>query len=295
VEERVREAEQDVERVDSPEPRAFLHVVRGLLAYYTGHLTQALTQFQAAQATIRVLGSDAGLWFNGWSGMVHVELGHSADAMASFLELQGVAEARDANDSVNAYTYSQLIHGYHALGERKRAAECYERLLPFRGQVQCFIVDRALGVAAVDRGDVEAALQHLQNAVDLGQRADMRPELSLALIQRGLVQRQGGAESAAAESIAHGSRVAAELGMHQLARAVLDRGLEAAPMPSNVLTARQVEVLRLVAQGRTNREIADALVLSEGTVANHLTAVFTRIGAENRAAAVAYALRHGLA
>jgi DNA-binding NarL/FixJ family response regulator len=56
-----------------------------------------------------------------------------------------------------------------------------------------------------------------------------------------------------------------------------------------------VEVLRLVAQGWTNREIARALALSEKTVARHLTNIFTKLGVENRAGATAYALRHDLA
>jgi DNA-binding NarL/FixJ family response regulator len=56
-----------------------------------------------------------------------------------------------------------------------------------------------------------------------------------------------------------------------------------------------VEVLRLVAQGKTNREIAAALVLSEKTVARHMTNIFNKILVENRAGATAFALRHGLA
>ena len=61
------------------------------------------------------------------------------------------------------------------------------------------------------------------------------------------------------------------------------------------LSPREVEVLRLVSQGKTNREIADELVLSERTVINHLSHIFSKTGAENRAGAVAYAMRHGLA
>jgi hypothetical protein len=55
--------------------------------------------------------------------MVYVELGQSAEAMSSFMELQQPADLRDAHDSVNAYTYSQLIHGYVALGG------CHSQLL----------------------------------------------------------------------------------------------------------------------------------------------------------------------
>ncbi|MCA1599411.1 MAG: LuxR C-terminal-related transcriptional regulator [Chloroflexi bacterium] len=53
-------------------------------------------------------------------------------------------------------------------------------------------------------------------------------------------------------------------------------------------------MLRLVAAGRTDREIAALLRLSERTVSNHLTHIFDRTGAGNRAAAVAFAARHGL-
>jgi DNA-binding CsgD family transcriptional regulator len=60
------------------------------------------------------------------------------------------------------------------------------------------------------------------------------------------------------------------------------------------LSVREVEVLRLVAAGRTNRDIANALCLSEGTVSVHVTHIYTKIGADNRAAATAYAYQHGL-
>ena len=68
-----------------------------------------------------------------------------------------------------------------------------------------------------------------------------------------------------------------------------------APAPAAGLTAREVEILRLVAAGRSDREIADALVLSARTVSNHVAHILLKTGADNRAAAVAFALRHGLA
>jgi len=66
-------------------------------------------------------------------------------------------------------------------------------------------------------------------------------------------------------------------------------------LPASPLSAREVEVLRLVTQGKTNRQIAEELVISERTVINHLSHIFIKTGAENRAGATAYALRHGLA
>jgi DNA-binding NarL/FixJ family response regulator len=61
------------------------------------------------------------------------------------------------------------------------------------------------------------------------------------------------------------------------------------------LTTREVEVLRLVARGSTNRAIAEALDISEKTVARHLSNIFTKLDLPTRAAATAYAFRHGLA
>lgn len=61
------------------------------------------------------------------------------------------------------------------------------------------------------------------------------------------------------------------------------------------LTPRELEVLSLVAAGRTNREISDELYISEKTVARHLTNIFNKIGAESRTQAAAWAFRNGLA
>ena len=55
-----------------------------------------------------------------------------------------------------------------------------------------------------------------------------------------------------------------------------------------------MEVLRLVATGRTNRAIADELVISEKTVARHMSNIFTKLGLSTRAEATAYAYRHHL-
>jgi DNA-binding NarL/FixJ family response regulator len=60
------------------------------------------------------------------------------------------------------------------------------------------------------------------------------------------------------------------------------------------LTPRQVEVLRLVAAGKTNREIAAALVISEHTVARHVQNIFAMLGVSSRTAASAFAFEHDL-
>ena len=70
---------------------------------------------------------------------------------------------------------------------------------------------------------------------------------------------------------------------------------EATPSPAlDVLTAREREVLALLARGATNAEIATALVLGEGTVKTHINRVFAKLALRDRAAAVVFAFDHGL-
>ena len=60
------------------------------------------------------------------------------------------------------------------------------------------------------------------------------------------------------------------------------------------LTARELEILRLLAAGRTNRAIAETLVISEKTVARHVSNIFAKLGLSSRSAATAYAYQQGL-
>jgi DNA-binding NarL/FixJ family response regulator len=68
------------------------------------------------------------------------------------------------------------------------------------------------------------------------------------------------------------------------------------PTPSRIvtLTEREVEVLRLITRGATNREIAEQLVLSEGTVKNHISNILSRLGLRDRTQAAIYARDNGL-
>jgi DNA-binding CsgD family transcriptional regulator len=61
------------------------------------------------------------------------------------------------------------------------------------------------------------------------------------------------------------------------------------------LTAREAEVLALVATGKTNRAIAEELVISDKTVARHISNIFVKLDISSRSAATAYAYEHGLA
>ncbi len=74
-----------------------------------------------------------------------------------------------------------------------------------------------------------------------------------------------------------------------VARQVMDAGA-----PADELTARESEVLRRLAQGRSNKEIGDALCISEETVKSHVAKVLAKLQVENRAQAIVQALKRGL-
>ncbi len=62
----------------------------------------------------------------------------------------------------------------------------------------------------------------------------------------------------------------------------------------NELTAQEMQVLALISVGKTNREIATSLFLSEGTVRNYVSSILSKLGVANRAEAAAYAIQHHL-
>lgn len=73
----------------------------------------------------------------------------------------------------------------------------------------------------------------------------------------------------------------------------LTRGLAPAPEPSEALSEREAEIVRLLAQGLTNKDIAQTLILSVRTVEAHLRSVFAKLGVRSRTEAALWAVRHG--
>jgi len=151
----------------------------------------------------------------------------------------------------------------------------------------------AQGALHLAAGDPAAALEDLHRGLSEWRALAMPYEQAQARLLIGTTQRMLGDEE--------GGRVeidAARAGFDRLgaaddarhAAALLQRGR--APRP--VLTSREVEVLRFVAAGRSNREIAGALHLSEHTVARHMQNILAKLGVSSRAAATSSALKQGL-
>jgi DNA-binding NarL/FixJ family response regulator len=111
---------------------------------------------------------------------------------------------------------------------------------------------------------------------------------------RGYLTKDAGAEeiSRAISAVARGEAALDHAVQHYVIGAVVQA--EAAALPDG-LTPREAEVLALIAEGLSNQEIADRLVVSPATVKSHVNRVFAKAGVRDRAQAVAYAYRSGLA
>jgi DNA-binding CsgD family transcriptional regulator len=147
------------------------------------------------------------------------------------------------------------------------------------------------GAAELAGGDADTALGHLREAARLWQDLDVPYEGARARALIGVACRALGDGDAAELELAAARETLTALG----AAPDLERLDALAPSPDpHGLTARELEVLRLVAAGDTNKEIAAALVLSNRTVDRHLSNIFAKLGVSSRAAATAYAYQHQL-
>lgn len=152
--------------------------------------------------------------------------------------------------------------------------------LSARGRVQ---------LASGDRG----ACATLRQAAARWQELGEPHELATARMLQGVALREDGDLDGAASSFEAASALFTQLGANTDLRSLSNFTNCAPELPAG-LTARECEVLRLVAAGHTNKAIAGELFLSEKTVARHLSNIFTKIGVTSRSAATAFAYANSL-
>jgi len=152
--------------------------------------------------------------------------------------------------------------------------------------------DHALGAVALAEGDPTAALASCRTALTLWSGLEVPYEAARAQVVIAQACRALGDKDSADLELEAACRTFEQLGA-KLDLACLRPSAEIAGRTAG-LTARELQVLRLVATGRTNRSIGDALRLSEKTVARHVANIFVKLDVSSRAAATAYAFEHGL-
>jgi ATP/maltotriose-dependent transcriptional regulator MalT len=150
------------------------------------------------------------------------------------------------------------------------------------------------GAVELAEGDARAALVSLRHAWQVWQKLEAPYQAARARVLVGLACRALGDEDSAALELDAARGAFDQLGAApDLARVdALTAG--AVPTDSHGLSPRELEVLRLVAAGKSNKEIAAALVVSEHTVARHVQNIFTKLRVSSRTAAAAFAFEHEL-
>ncbi|RIQ13658.1 response regulator transcription factor [Jiangella rhizosphaerae] len=190
-----------------------------------------------------------------------------------------------------------LVEALLAAGDTDGAAAAAAELAEIAGaaRVPMLAAMSAYATASVrlSRGDAGGALAAARRSWAAFREVETPYEAARARVLVGLACRDlGDADAARTEFDAAARtfrRLSAGPELDRL-RLLTDGGREW----SGGLTPRELEVLRLVAAGRSNRAIAAALVLSEKTVARHVSNIFTKIGVSSRAAATAFAYEHGI-
>lgn len=186
-----------------------------------------------------------------------------------------------------------------AMGESQEARRLADEIQSVAGTRETAalraIADRALGLAHMLEGEAEAAIGPLRRAWAGWQRLGVPYEAGYTRLLLGRAYEALGDGDAAAMEFDAARWVFTELGaLHDLTQ--LDRlaTAQSGELPTGPLTLREREVLALLAEGRTNKEIGVQLVISEHTVARHVQNMLSKLGVASRTALATYAVESGL-
>jgi DNA-binding NarL/FixJ family response regulator len=178
--------------------------------------------------------------------------------------------------------------GRRACRELEKIAENYA------SQVLRAMVAHARGAVELADGDARAALVALRHALQAWQAFEAPYDAARVRVLVGLACRALGDDDAAELELDAARGAFAELGAAPDLTRIDSLAAHAGSRDTHGLTPRELEVLRLVAAGKSNREIASALVISEHTVARHVQNIFAKLRVSSRTAAGAFAFEHDL-
>ena len=177
---------------------------------------------------------------------------------------------------------------------RSACAQLEEIAEQWGGDMLGATVACARGAVALAEGDARAALVALRRATQAWRELEAPYEAARAQVLVGLSCRALGDDDAAALELDAAREVFERLGATPDVERVDSLTSRGRRPETHGLTLRELEVLQLVAAGKSNREIAAALVISEHTVARHLQNIFAKLSVSSRTAASAFAFAHDL-
>lgn len=189
-------------------------------------------------------------------------------------------------------------------GDSVAATEYYELIAARKGTMLFWVisVDRLLGLLSQTIGNLDQAAEHFIDALEFCRKAGYRPELAWTCHDYADMLLSEGASSQTQINSLWGEAlsIASELGMPPLMKRIktLQERADAKPIPEPAypdgLSQREVEVLRLIAAGKSNREIAEDLFISPNTAGHHVSNLLNKTGSSNRVELATYANRQRL-
>ena len=273
-----------------------------ILEYETGRLSEATAYLGRLRANIhRTIDYGTTAMVIGVGARITGDLSllDVAQSMAETVLKTPTARQLDIGRARTGLSLSAVLRGDAA------AAEENYTVMESRKDTMVFwavSAGRLLGLLSQTMGKADQALAHFEDALAFCRKAGYRPELAWTChdYAEALLQSNGDSTlvmSSLDESLA----IPSELGMRPLAEKVTVLQERATSSPSrrpsfpDGLTQREAEVLRLVAAGKTDREIADELMIAPRTATTHVGNILSKTDSANRAEAAAYATRQGLA
>ncbi len=266
----------------------------GMAHYQQGELHRLRGEFDEAEAAYR-RGSEYGRSPQPGLALLRLAQGEIEAAAASIRRVVEETQERGERAKVLAAQVEIML----AAGDVETAQSAADELRTIANDLDApylrALSAQAAGAVGLARGEPGAACDALRRARDDWEQLEAPYEEARARTLIGAACRELGDTDTAEIELGVARRVFRELGAEP-ALARLEDVLRPDPPPEapGGLTPREVEVLRLVAAGRTNREIAEELYISDRTVARHLSNIFTKLGLSNRAAATAYAYEQEL-
>ena len=265
---------------------------RGAAMYEIAELHRRRGEFAEAEEAYRVA-SECGRPPHPGLALLRLVQGRRSDARAAIARVMGEpARGRARADMLSAAV--EILLACDEVVEARRAADELKALAAsIETPLLRAVALGADGAVQLAEGETQAALGSLRQALTIWRDLQAPYEAArVTVLMAQACQKLADVDGARME------RAAAVEAFRQLgARPDLGRlesSPEVSPATSDRLTAREVEVLRLVARGKTNRTIAQELDISDKTVARHVSNIFTKLDLSTRAAATAYAFKHRL-
>jgi non-specific serine/threonine protein kinase len=295
------QAMRSFEPLEPGEDLAFAATVLGSAQRYLGELAEARRSFQTA-LDLRAAAGDRAKLAMAVNNMALIEIDDGNLGRARELLEQNLIIKRQLGEpraiAIGLVNLADvLIRDARWQAAKAPLAEAAELVV---GQPQM------MGLVLCSRGNLEAKQRNWKQAAELYADAVAASEIGghthdviESMIGLGRACHELGQADEATRHLRTAEAMAHEIANPQLLAQVTAALAETAggaadPLPGN-LTARQAEVLRLLADGLSNKEIAARLYLSPGTVDRHLVTIYRKVGLGGRVDAARYAVEHGLA